>query len=242
MKTKAELKASLGLALAQRVQDGQIIGVGSGSSVAAALHGIARRVREEGLRVRAVVSSLEAEASCTAAGIDVLRSASVELDWAFDGADEVDPELNLIKGRGGAILRERMVAAAAREWVIVVDDSKLVQHLGQKFPVPVEIFPEALAVARRGLERLGATEIVLRPCEGGKDGPVITEYGHLMLDCRFEGLSAAHGPAIRALPGVVECGLFEGMTTEVLMADQDGFVSLRRGPDGVTQSRLPPLD
>ncbi|MCB9763193.1 MAG: ribose 5-phosphate isomerase A [Alphaproteobacteria bacterium] len=236
--SQPELKARVGAYLAGQLPDGAVIGVGSGSSVQAALKAVVRRVQEEGLRVRAVVSSLEGEAVCVAAGIDVLRSPPGPLVLAFDGADEVDPDLNLIKGRGGAILRERMVAGAAERLVILVDDSKLVERLGARFPVPVEVFPEAVAAVTRGLQRLGASEVTLRPCTGGKDGPVITEYGHVMLDCRFEETFASLAPRIRNLPGVVECGLFDDMADEVLVADQEGIRSARRGPAGVRWTRV----
>lgn len=147
------------------------------------------------------------------------------LDLAIDGADEVDPAFNLIKGLGGALLGEKLVANAARRFVIIVDESKLVQRLGERARVPVAVVPFGWTHTQAALQRLGA-EAELR----GGDQPFRTDGGHYILDCRFADLSAPARLAgeVKAITGVVEHGLFLGMATEVLVARADGAVEVRR--------------
>lgn len=233
-----DLKRAAARAIGARVRDGEVLGVGSGSTVLAAVAAIGQRIGAEGLRVAAVAASYEAEDACAAAGIDVIAAASRErLDWAFDGADEVDPHLDLLKGRGGAILRERIVATMAARFVIVGDESKLVERLGTNFPVPVEVAPAARHALPDALRALGASDVELRMCRGGKDGPVITEYGNLLIDARFPSIERGLDARIKAIPGVVETGLFEDICDELLVAKHDGLWRAVRGAGGVTWAR-----
>ena len=198
-------------------RSGDVIGVGSGSTSYLAIRAIAERVRAEGLRVSAICTSPEVTLACAAAGLPVTSLLQQRPDWAFDGADEVDPEHDLIKGRGGAMFLEKVVFQASPKNFVLADQSKMVSRLGEKFPVPVEVLPMALHVAEQGLLRLGAIEIAMRPAIG-KDGPVITENGNIILDVRFEAIGKSMERDIKAITGVVESGLFIGFALEVLIS------------------------
>jgi ribose 5-phosphate isomerase A len=140
---------------------------------------------------------------------------------AIDGADEVAPDLSLIKGLGGALLREKIVAAAARRFVVAVDGSKMVDRLGAKAPLPVEVIPFGWRALLPRLQALGA-EVRLRQDAGG--GPFVTDEGNFILDCRFQGIDDPAGldGEIKRLVGVVATGLFAGLATEVIVADAGG--------------------
>jgi ribose 5-phosphate isomerase A len=212
-----EQKERVAERIARAVQDGAVVGVGSGSTVFLGLQAIGRRIAEEGLRIRAIPASHEVELACTALGIPTTTLLRERPDWSFDGADEVDPAGNLIKGRGGAMFREKLLMASSPKTYIVVDDSKLVRALGEKFPVPVEVYPAALHLVEERLARLAARQVELRLAKG-KDGPVVTESGNLILDVRFDAIGADLEREIKLLPGVVESGLFLGYAVEVLVA------------------------
>jgi ribose 5-phosphate isomerase A len=212
-----EAKEELGRQIAGKVQDGQVIGVGSGSTSAIAIQAIAARVRTEGLHVTAICTSAEVTLACAALDLPVGSLLELRPDWAFDGADEVDPEHNLIKGRGGAMFLEKVVMQASPKTFILVDQSKLVKSLGEKFAVPVEILPIALRVVEHELSRMGAKEIAMRLAVK-KDGPVITENGNVILDVRFAEVGKTLERDIKAVPGVIESGLFLGRDLEVMVA------------------------
>ncbi|NQU36192.1 MAG: ribose 5-phosphate isomerase A, partial [Actinobacteria bacterium] len=162
-------KAKIASQLAARASDGQVIGIGSGSTSFLALLALGDRVKHEGLAIRCVPTSLEIEAYCTALGLSVTTLVDARPDWAFDGADEIDPEHNLIKGRGGAFVREQLVFASAPNRVILVDGSKFVPTLGSKFPVPLAVVPEAVNYVRSTLHTDLGVAPEVRPA-GGKDG------------------------------------------------------------------------
>lgn len=210
-----EAKEVVARQIAERVQDGQVIGVGSGSTSYLAVLAIAERVRKEKLKMTAVCTSAEVTMACAALGIPVGSLLQYRPDWAFDGADEVDPGRNLIKGRGGALYLEKIVIDAAPQSFILVDPSKFVKRLGEKFPIPVEVFPAALHVAERGLAALGAMEIAMRMATG-KDGPILTEHGNLILDVRFAETGGTLERDIKAITGVIDSGLFQGRDVEIL--------------------------
>jgi ribose 5-phosphate isomerase A len=210
-------KEEIGRRLAANVKDGDVIGVGSGSTSYLAIRAIADRVRDKGLRVSAICTSPEVTLACAAAGLPVTSLLQQRPDWAFDGADEVDPEQNLIKGRGGAMFLEKVVFRASPKNFVLADQSKMVSRLGEKFPVPVEVLPIALHVAEQGLLRLGAAEIAMRLAVK-KDGPVLTENGNLILDVRFAEIGKSMERDIKSITGVIESGLFIGFDVEVLIA------------------------
>src|ERR1700749_1513187 len=161
-----EEKQKVGDAIAAKVKDGDVLGVGSGSTVYVALLAIAKRIKEEKLNVKAIPTSIEISMFCAKLGIPLTTLYENKPDWLFDGADEVDPNRNLIKGRGGAMFKEKLLISSSPVNYIIVDDSKMVDKLGANFPVPVEVFPQALLYAEKELQQLGANDILLRPAKG----------------------------------------------------------------------------
>ncbi len=222
------MKEIVGAEIAKRVRDGDVIGVGTGSTVDCALEQIGKRIIAEKLSVSVVPTSYQSGWRCQEIGLKVMYPGyQGELSWGFDGADEVDANLSLIKGAGGAMLKEKILAAKCKNFIVVVDESKLVKTLGEKFPIPVEVIPEARSVAERGLKALGATEIVLRNAVK-KHGPVITEAGNLIIDVRFPTIKPGFEKEIKSIVGVVESGLFMGYASEVLVGSASGVRSLKR--------------
>lgn len=210
-----EEKQAVADKLADMVKDGQVIGAGSGSTSFLALQTIARKAKEENLSISIAATSREIELSATVMGLKTSSLLSVKPDWYFDGADEVDPDGNLIKGRGGAMMREKLVMLSASETYILVDQSKFVDNLGGKFAVPVEVQQEALHYVETSLGSLGANDIKMRPAVN-KDGPVITESGHFILDCQFSDIGAGLEKEIKSVTGVIESGLFWGYSPKIL--------------------------
>jgi ribose 5-phosphate isomerase A len=207
-----------------RVQPGMTIGLGSGRAVFALVEALASKWRgPSGLR--AVVASSATEARARAAGIDLVElDGELTLDLAIDGADEVDRHLRLIKGGGSALLREKLVMAAARRVLVVAEANKFVERLGAGHPLPVEVVRFAWPSTRlRLLELVPAAE--LRVAADG--APVVTDEGHYLLDCAVPDSDlAALGAAIKATLGVVEHGLFLDMADEVLLGRTDGSVRI----------------
>ncbi len=210
------------------VADGMALGIGSGTTMQHVITALGERVRA-GLCVVGVPTSEATAARARALGIPLTTLAErPELDLALDGADEIDPRLDLVKGHGGSLLREKVVATAAARLVIVADASKLVPRLGTRAPLPVEVVPFAAAWCARRLERLGA-----RPAlRGGAARPFVTDNGNWILDCAFGPIADGAGlaAAIRALPGVVEHGLFLGMAEQAIVAHADGRVEELQRP------------
>jgi ribose 5-phosphate isomerase A len=204
-----------------KIKDGDVIGIGSGSTVYLTLFAIAERVKAERLNILAIPTSIEISMACSKLGIPLTSLYEHKPDWCFDGADEVDPNKSLIKGRGGALFKEKLLISSSPLNYIIVDDTKLVDKLGSKFPVPVEVFPTALLHVEQELKALGATEIVLR-LAGGKDGPVITENNNLLLDVKFREIDNDMERKIKAITGVIESGLFINYNIEVLVAANEG--------------------
>jgi ribose 5-phosphate isomerase A len=203
--------------IAAKVKDGDVLGVGSGSTVYVALLAIAKRIKEEKLHVMAIPTSIEISLFCSKLGIPLTTLYENKPDWLFDGADEVDPNKSLIKGRGGALFKEKLMISSSPLNYIIVDDSKIVKKLGTNFPVPIEVFPQALLHVEQELKKLGTTELLLRPAKG-KDGPVITENGNLLLDARFEDIGDDMEYAIKSITGVIDSGLFIKYNVEIIMA------------------------
>ncbi len=207
--------------LAARVAAGEIIGIGAGTTVEAVLSALGERVKQEKLKFSVVPASIETALKAAAIGLHVLSPLAVsEISWGFDGADEVDPHKSLLKGRGGALLQEKILAEKCRRYVVIVDQSKLVQRLGERFPVPIEIVPGAISIVERELTRLGATSVELRPAQG-KRGPVVTEGGNLIIDAGFTAVNAELNAALLQIVGVVETGIFIGYADEVMVGFSD---------------------
>ncbi len=212
-----ESKQKVAEQVAAKVVNGDIIGVGSGSTSYLAVLAISQRIKKEKLNVIAIPTSIEIALTCSNLGIPITSLYEHRPDWYFDGADEVDPDSHLIKGRGGAMFKEKLMMSASKQNFIIVDNSKLVDRLGSKFPVPVEVFPAALMNVESKLKILGAHEILLRPAQG-KDGPVISENGNLILDVRFHIIEKDLEIKIKCITGVIESGLFQNQPAEIIVA------------------------
>lgn len=193
--------------IASMVKDGDIIGVGSGSTAYLALLKIADRIRTEQLHIHAIPTSQEIKMTCAKLGIPLTSLLEHKPNWTFDGADEIDPNHNMIKGRGGAMFKEKLLISSSPQTFIIADPSKMVSKLGSRFPVPVEIFPDALIHADQALRSLSPVDIKLRMAQG-KDGPIITENGNLILDVWFNNIPDNLENAIKSITGVIESGLF----------------------------------
>ena len=206
---------------AQEVQDGMVLGLGTGTTVYYFLQELGRMVRE-GLRIAGVPTSLQTTQLATQLAIPLTTlDAHPDLDLAVDGADEVDDDLNLIKGAGGALLREKIVAASAAHFLVVVDDSKIVRQLGGRFPVPVEVVPFGHIPATRALEGLGARVTLRRGAEGRMR---LSDNGNYLLDCHFGPIAdpVALQQQLLAIPAVIDSGLFIDMTDTVLIGHAGG--------------------
>jgi ribose 5-phosphate isomerase A len=207
------------------IKDGQVVGLGTGSTAAYFIQALGEQVKN-GLRIRGIPSSDRSQEQAAGLGIPLTTlDECPEIDVTVDGADEVDSQLRLIKGGGGALLREKIVASATKQFVIVADASKRVAVLGN-FPLPVEVIKFAQAVVLRKIEALGA-QVALRRGADGK--PYLTDENNYILDCRFGQIQDADGLAQRLsdMPGVVEHGLFIGMASVVLIADGNEIIELR---------------
>lgn len=217
----AAAHASLGF-----VRDGDLVGLGSGSTATFAIELLAEHVRA-GLKVRGIPTSRATAELANRLGIPLSNFDEIqEIDVTIDGADEVDPQLRLIKGGGGALLHEKVVASASRQLVIVADSTKEVPVLG-KFPLPVEVIAFAQSLVKKEIEALGASA-ELRLLNGR---PFVTDEGHHILDCHFGQIPdpAALARKLSDTPGVVEHGLFIGMASVVLVARGHEVIELRRG-------------
>ncbi|QDU70090.1 ribose-5-phosphate isomerase RpiA [Engelhardtia mirabilis] len=224
----SQAKLAAGRRAADLVPDRSTLGLGTGSTVRFFLERLAERIRDEGLEVRGVPTSIDTETVARELGIPLVGLDEVDLlDFTVDGADEIDAEYRMIKGGGGALLREKVVASISRREVIVVGRDKVVERLGTTFDLPVEVVPFALPVVARQIARLGG-EPRERQAAGG--GEYRTDNGNAVLDVHFEG--GIEDPealelTLAATPGVVECGLFLGLADAVVIADDDGTVEVR---------------
>jgi ribose 5-phosphate isomerase A len=224
------MKQEVGRAAAARVQSDTVIGLGTGSTTAFAIQFIGERLKSGELsNIKGIPTSFQASVLAKQYGIPLTTLDEVdEIALAIDGADEVDPQFNLIKGGGAAHTREKIVDGLAKEFIVVVDSSKLVDKLGSTFPLPVEVLPMAVAPVTKALEALGGKPELRMGVK--KDGPVITDQGNMVLDVTFSGIDnpAELEKTINNIPGVLENGLFVGVATEVLVGEvKDGQASVR---------------
>jgi ribose 5-phosphate isomerase A len=224
------MKQEVGRAAAAKVQSDTIVGLGTGSTTAFAIQFLGDRLASGELKnIKGVPTSFQASVLAKKYGIPLTTLDEVDrIDVAIDGADEVDPQFNLIKGGGAAHTREKIVDGLAETFIVVVDSSKLVDKLGSTFALPVEVLPMAVAPVTRALEAMGA-QVDLR-MGVKKDGPVITDQGNMVLDAKFEAIAnpAEMEKTINNIPGVLENGLFVGVATEVLVGEvKDGQASVR---------------
>jgi ribose 5-phosphate isomerase A len=233
MADTAEVKRRLGTQAVDRfVSDGMRLGLGTGSTAIWAARRVGARLTEGSLRgIRAVTTSLQTELEARSLGIPVLtlNDSLVEgaLDLTIDGADEIDPERNLIKGGGGALLMEKIVAYASRRLLIVAEEGKLSPHLGAHFAVPLEVVAAAIATVSARVRDFGG-EAALR-MGVRKAGPVVTDLGHLLLDVSFKDSFDARRleEELKLIPGVLENGLFTKKRPELLLGRADGTLEYR---------------
>jgi len=226
MSSLDELKKQAGYRAAELVKSGQKVGLGTGSTATHLVNRLAERIHSEGLRIEAVSTSWSTTLQCRKLGIPLLDLGAVShLDIAIDGADEIDPARNLIKGRGAAHLLEKIVAEMADLYVVVADETKRVNHLGEKFAVPLEVLPSAIGLVAARVESLGGV-VVVRMGAPGKDGPVISDSGNLIVDAKFGAIHDASklNAQLNAIPGILGHGLFVGIAKHVILATSAGLV------------------
>lgn len=224
------MKQEVGRAAAAQVKSGAIVGLGTGSTTAFAIQFIGERLAAGELKdIVGIPTSFQASVLAKKHGIPLTTlDEAPRIDVAIDGADEVDPQQNLIKGGGAAHTREKVVDGLAERFIVVVDSSKLVDKLGSTFALPVEVLPMAVTPVTRALEALGGTPELRMGVN--KDGPVITDQGNMVLDVKMTGIDdpAALEKTINNIPGVLENGLFVGLADEVLIGEViDGQASVR---------------
>ncbi len=225
-----EAKRKAALAAVKHVKDGFVVGLGSGSTAAYAVEALGERIKREKLSLVAVPTSYQAFLLAVKCGITVTTLDEHPLiDVAIDGADQIDPKLNLIKGMGAALAREKIVASASKLNIIVADESKKVQVLGESgHPVPVEVLSFAITTVKRRIEAVGG-KAVLR--EGkGKLGPVITDNGNAIIDASFGpiGNAAELEKKLKMIPGVVETGLFVNLADIAYVGTRSAVEKMER--------------
>jgi ribose 5-phosphate isomerase A len=208
------------------IEDGTIVGLGTGSTVKFALKQIAQRI-EQGLSIKGIPTSQQTRKIAERYAIPLTSlSEYPEIDLTIDGADEVDQNLNLIKGGGGALTREKIIAYHSKRVIIIVDDSKVVKSLGIDFPLPVEVVRYEWEATQRALEKFNC-EVSFRKI---MDDPYITDNGNYILDCEFERIADPEQMEtdINMIPGVVENGLFIGLADQVIVGSKGGVMTLEK--------------
>ena len=222
-----ELKRNVGYTAAKLVEDGNVVGLGTGSTALYFIEKLGNRIVEEGIEILGIPTSYQSFLLAKDNGIPLTTLEEHSIDIAVDGADEVDNSLNLIKGGGAAHTMEKIVDSAADKFIVIVDDSKVVDKLG-KFPVPIEVIPQACRTVSNHVKEFGGAP-VLRMGKI-KGGPVITDNGNFVLDVKFENIEdpAYLEKELNYIPGVVENGIFSGVADEVLIGSSEGVKVLRK--------------
>ena len=222
---REEAKKRVCLEAVKHIKDGFIIGLGSGSTVAYAIQETGKRIQQRKLRILGVPTSYQAMILAVQCGIPITTlNEHPQLNLMIDGADQIDSQLNLIKGMGGALTREKIVASAAKQFVVVADETKLTEKLGANCAVPVEVLPFALPTVASKMRAMEGKP-VLREAKG-KVGPVVTDNGNFILDVDFGPINAPRklDSQMKSIPGVVETGLFVEMADIVYVGTRVGTV------------------
>lgn len=217
-----DIKKRVGIYAADYVEPGMTIGIGTGSTVYWLLQELGNRV-QQGLQFRAVPTSRQTQTLATEMGIVMADLNTInELALTIDGADEIDPNLQLIKGGGGALLQEKIVAAASKQLIIIADETKMVSTLGH-FPLPVEVIPFGWKQVRKKIGQLGCKEVTLRE---KNNETFVSDHGHYILDCHFGTIANATllNQQLHQIPGVVETGLFLNMADLAITGHTDGRI------------------
>jgi ribose 5-phosphate isomerase A len=213
---------------ARHVQDGMLVGLGTGSTANYFIEELARRRGEEGLRITTVASSVVSTLKAQELGLPLVALEHISrIDLYVDGCDEITPDMTLLKGRGYDLVVEKLLARAADRFLVVADQTKLVTRIGEKFAIPIEVMPFAWQMVKRGLEAIGGQGDLRQTAS--KDGLVRTSYGSLVLDMKFDPAMSdtALNDALNSTPGVVEHGIFRGLASDALIV-VDGKVEERR--------------
>jgi ribose 5-phosphate isomerase A len=214
----------------KHVKDGFTVGLGSGSTAAYAIKELGRKIRREKWKILGVPTSYQALRLAVASGIPITTlEEHPQIDLTIDGADQIDGELNLIKGMGGALTREKVVASATRQLIIVADQTKLAEKLGKNQPLPIEVLPFALPLVILEIEKMGGKPTIR---EGeGKVGPVVTDNGNFIIDADFGPINSPKelNIELKSISGVIETGLFIDMADVVYVGKPAGVDKLKRG-------------
>lgn len=214
-------KQAVALEAASYVKNDMIVGLGTGSTANYFIEALAARQQQENLRITTVASSNISMIKAQSAGLTVLSLAQLnQIDLYVDGADEITADNTLLKGRGYDLVMEKLLAKAAKEFIVVADKSKLVSRIGENYPIPIEVMPFAWQATKRSIEAIGGSG-ELRP-NAAKDGLCISSYGSLVLDMRFDA-AIDHlqlNALLNNIPGVVEHGIFTRLASTILIADQ----------------------
>ena len=225
-----ELKRAVAKEALKFIEDDMVVGLGTGSTTAYFIEYLGKLIMEEELEdVYGVPTSHQSRLLAIENGIPVVSLDEVDaIDIAVDGADEVDPSLNLIKGRGAALTMEKIIEYRAGTFLVLVDESKLVERLGQRMPVPIEVIPAAWRAIAEEVEVFNATAELRMATK--KDGPVVTDNGNFILDARFHRIEDPLDLEIELnnIPGVVENGIFADIADVVLVGTKDGVKRLER--------------
>ena len=216
--TSFEEKSALGVRAAAMARSGDVIGIGTGSSSYVGLLRLADRVKAEGLKITVIPAATEIRLACASLGIPFAPLSALRPDWCFDGADEIDENGYVLKGRGGGLFMEKLIIASCEKRFLLAGKDKFVSKIG-KCPLPVEVFPEAVKYVEDALWSLGATEVKLRAA-AAKDGPAVTEHGNLLIDCKFAKYGSCLEHEIKDIPGVIESGLFQGYSFEYISPEE----------------------
>ena len=210
-----EEKKDVANEIANKIKDGDIIGFGSGSTAYLTIKAIAEKMQKENIKITAIPTSYEVELLCNFLNIPTTTLQNAKPDWSFDGADEVNQDNWMIKGRGGAMFREKLNIANSTITYILVDKTKLVKKLGENFAIPVECYPGSLNYVKEELLILGAKSVEIRRAEKN-DCHIIKESGNIILDARIDEISEHLEKDIKSITGVIESGLFIGYPVEVI--------------------------
>lgn len=221
-----EIKRKVGYLAAEQVKDGDVVGLGTGSTTHFFIEKLGDRIKDEELKILGIPTSYQSFFLAKDAKIQITTLEEHDVDIAVDGADEVDPNFNLIKGGGAAHTLEKIVDSSASKFVVIVDGSKMVNKLGN-FPVPVEVIPQASRPVRNHLIKMGGAP-TMRMAEK-KDGPVVTDNGNFIYDVKFQ----VDDPRtmeleLNSIPGVVENGIFTQVVDEVLVGTENGVKTLKK--------------
>ncbi|WP_455645890.1 ribose-5-phosphate isomerase RpiA [Methanosphaera sp.] len=221
------LKDNVGKQAADLIKDGQIVGLGTGSTTHYFIRYLGERIKNEELNILGIPTSYQSLIIARESGINTTTLDEYDIDIAVDGADEVNPNLDLIKGGGAAHTLEKLIDSSAKKFVVIVDESKMVEELGE-FPVPLEIIPDALRVVKETLADMGGKAELRMGIQ--KDGPVITDNGNFILDTKFNKIRNPQKleKELNTIPGVLENGIFAGLADKVIVGKMSHIEEIDR--------------